>query len=275
MFKLDYMSDTHFDFFFKLESKFKLINFKKLYDPYFKNKQSNILVIGGDIGHYLKQNIELLDMIKKEYGYTTIILVFGNHDYYLVSKSQSYSFKHNSLNKIKYSKELYQDNGYIVLDNNIVEFDNIKIGGCSGWYDGYVYTLMNNMYSDSILNYWKQVSNDSNLIKGIEDFYTLWQQEKPKLDNLVKSDIDIMITHFKPVIESRFFHEKYKGEKTNVFYCFDFLENILNMSNLKYWVYGHTHETEEFELLNSGKKIVCNAFGYPKEKSNEIKTICI
>lgn len=81
--KIDILSDLHFDYYFKEFNNSKK-DVKKLYDDYFlKDEAGEVLIIAGDLGHSNVQNIIILRMIKKIYGYKAIVCVLGNHDYYL------------------------------------------------------------------------------------------------------------------------------------------------------------------------------------------------
>ena len=51
---VDYISDLHLDFY-----KFPILKYL------IEEKQSNILIISGDIGHNLKQNLDFIKELKK------------------------------------------------------------------------------------------------------------------------------------------------------------------------------------------------------------------
>ncbi|MFE6074197.1 metallophosphoesterase [Paenibacillus sp. NPDC057886] len=55
-----------------------------------------MLVITGDLGHRNKQNYALLCALKRYY--THILLVAGNHDYYLVNSKERYKLQ-TSINR--------------------------------------------------------------------------------------------------------------------------------------------------------------------------------
>jgi predicted phosphodiesterase len=271
--KFDYTSDLHLDFYINARSNPTERQVKNVFDKYFENKQSNILLIAGDLGHYPFQNLQILNFIKKLYGYDDIYTVEGNHSGYMVSKSQKYNYS-NGKNKILDHKKILSEGGIKVLDGNtydILDKENNKtivIGGTDSWYDGTIYYQQSNGWYNSsggIETHWKNTMNDSKMM-NINDFYDIVKLEKEKLINL-QNKCDIIVTHVKPVVESRYFQEKYKYDISNAYYSFDWIEKIVNDDKLKFWIYGHTHETEEWDVF--GKILLCNALGYPKESKSK------
>ena len=87
------MSDPHFDNWHEPKNK---INYNKLdlqFKSYIPSGRGEILIIAGDLGHFNRQNIEMLIAIKKLYKYKHVICVLGNHDYYLSTKDQRLDLK--------------------------------------------------------------------------------------------------------------------------------------------------------------------------------------
>jgi predicted phosphodiesterase len=265
--KFDYTSDLHLDIHIKHDTynQYRFQIFKK----YFENKQSDNLIIAGDLGHDILQNIDFFKFLQNDIGYKEIFTVEGNHSGYMI-KNNDINFK-NGLEKISYAKKLYKNIGIKILDGNSYELkdsDNkiITIGGCDSWYDGSFYKLYQynqhvEISNKDILRFWKMSLNDSSYIE-IDDFFPLFEEEKEKLLNL-QNKCDIIVTHVKPLNKKEYFSGKYKNDLSNAFFCFDWEENIINDEKLKIWVYGHTHEIENFDF--HGKKFLCNPYGYPAE----------
>tara|TARA_B100001063_G_C16244804_1_gene302464 strand:- start:21 stop:227 length:207 start_codon:yes stop_codon:yes gene_type:complete len=61
------------------------------------------LIIAGDLGHDNEQNIKMLKILKEYYNH--IICVLGNHDYYLMGKTNKKLFK-NSFERVENMREL-------------------------------------------------------------------------------------------------------------------------------------------------------------------------
>ena len=260
------MSDTHFDFYFNSASTINERKVRGKFDEYFKNLSSEYLIIAGDIGHYPRQNLGILKLIKKIYGFKEIISVQGNHDLWRISKAQRNQFN-NGLDKVKFQMDLFNDNGIHALDGNIIDIEGIKVGGCNSWYDGAIYyNQVTGWYNSSggIESYWKSYMNDSKMM-NIDEFHSIFKAEKDKLLN-IKGKCDIIITHVKPLIETIYQLDEFKGELSNCFYTFDYSEHIVDDSRLKAWVFGHTHDKQEWVV--GDKKLYCNPYGYPSEKNN-------
>lgn len=62
----------------------------------FKPK-SEYLVLAGDIGHSIEQNLHVLKILK-EHFYKEIILTLGNHDYYVADREYKHIY-HNGIEK--------------------------------------------------------------------------------------------------------------------------------------------------------------------------------
>ncbi|WP_179212510.1 metallophosphoesterase [Brevibacillus brevis] len=81
----DLISDVHLDFWVKVENPLhkmvpQIKNFMKGILPDVHHKT---LVTAGDLGHYNWQNKILIEELKQIYEH--ILIVAGNHDYYLAS----------------------------------------------------------------------------------------------------------------------------------------------------------------------------------------------
>jgi predicted MPP superfamily phosphohydrolase len=261
--KLAYTSDLHADFFMRDAKASKLL-IEKAYGHYFKDLDSEYLIVAGDISHYPEQSAELLINLKEVYGLKEIFVVLGNHELYLVNDKQRKMFP-TGLHKMAYQQDLFALNGIQVLDGTTYELPNgIVIGGANSFYDGTIYYRMTAGYykSDGGLQaYWKRTMSDSKY-SGLDDFWEYAKSEKDKL-SLLKNSVDIMVTHVKPLVDNKYFHPMYQNDMVNAFYSFDFEEEIATDTRLQTWIYGHTHMVESFEFLDVD--LLANPFGYPSE----------
>ena len=261
--KVDYISDLHVDFYFEKE-EITIEEFKatKLYEI-FKDKEGEVLVIAGDIGHYNKQNLFILKAIKEFFNYKKIFFVLGNHDYYLLNNLMIEKYNSNSINRINDMKNLCDEEKDIhLLTGNIIEYKGIKFGGTGMWYDGvYLQRLNLRMTKEKVNEIWEDKMRDAGSIYGIQNYKTLFQIEIENLRNCYEKS-DILITHVNPSINPSHTHRKYILNELNGFYSFDgdyYLEN----TKAKYWIFGHTHKNIEYDVYNT--KVICNPLGYPHE----------
>ncbi len=264
---IDILSDLHIDFYFK--HKLATISteaVKSIYDSIFTDNKKRqcgyVLIIAGDLGHYNFQNIEVLKILQKEY-YKHIICVLGNHDYYLIgSQRNNYN---NSFDRAYEMKNLInaQTNMYC-LDGDIIEIDGIRFGGAMGWYDDaylkYYYSSFSQKSNNAM---WNNISMDSEYIVGVDNYDDLHKIEYPKLQKVYKN-CDVMISHINPSYLHEHINSAYHNEQGNTFFTFDG-HDLLKNGNMKYWIYGHTHDAIEYELFD--KKVICNPFGYPSESN--------
>lgn len=268
---VDYISDLHVDFYLD-NSQHTIEHFKerKLF-KIFSQKKGEVLVIAGDIGHHNAQNIFVLKAIKELFDYKKIFLVLGNHDYYLLSYNLIDKYKSDSINRVNDIKKLCNKEENIhLLMGDIVEYKGVKFGGTGMWYDGkYLERLDITMNKKKINTRWKESMRDASSIYGINRYDALFKSEIEKL-RLIYDKADVIITHINPSINPSHTHRQYILNKMNGFYSFDG-EYYLENTSAKYWVFGHTHKTIEYEVYDT--KVVCNPLGYPQENCNfELKS---
>ncbi len=231
-----------------------------------KNKDVEVLIIAGDVSHY-NTDISIIEQIGKDYNYKKIFMVIGNHDLYLTSNNQKNKYHRDSKNREQEWYDYKDPEGVVnILNGDIIEYKGVKFGGCMGWYDMSYNT--NSMYGTDNITLWNQTMNDSRLIYKMGDPYDIFAQERPKIESILKADV--IITHISPLCSGIAFQEQYRGQKSNMFYCFDGRE-YLDQTDAKYYIYGHSHGHFEYEAY--GVKCIMNALGYPNERTNVKKTI--
>jgi len=262
--KFYYTSDLHLDFYVIAGTgnyKKKLFNFLEKILP---KDINSCLIIAGDISHYPEQIKIFCEYISKNFKYSFITA--GNHEFYNISSKMRYKFK-NKYSKINYIKNnIKKYENVFFLDGDIIEIENIKIGGAISWYDGSWYYKTNKMYNTNIIEIWRTTMNDANYIPEIKDFYDLWMSERKKIINVLEQKPDIMITHVCPVAERIVFNDIYANKISNAFYCFDGLE-MIDKYKPKYWVYGHMHDLKEINIYDT--TLLRNPLGYPTESQKK------
>lgn len=279
-----YCSDTHLDFWCR-ETNTQNPKFKKQLKQYLDNvlliekKDADVIIVAGDIGHYFKQDTEFLLELRKFYKH--VIVTYGNHDMYLVSKSIQSKYMHDSMNRVREMKRwcAEQDNIHF-LDGNSVVIDGVCFAGSSMMWDiSYAESLHPGISMGEVLGHWENIMNDANLIfqdgrrqvripTAYGGSYTEpsfkplehWEKQRTKLDNI--EYCDIMISHYGPKIPDNLL-ERYK-DITTTFYYFDGLEDIERLG-CKKWIFGHTHVSidEMYKQCN----LLCNPIGYPGENT--------
>ena len=262
--KIDILSDLHFDNYFY--GKYTNDDVIKFYSQIIDlNNIGDVLIIAGDLGHDNEQNIKILKILKEYYNY--IICVLGNHDYYLMGKTNKKLFK-NSFERVKNMRELINSkDGMYCLNGNIVEIDGVKFGGCDGWYnDGFLKVNYPNeeFPIKSTNQMWANCTPDAKFIFGVENFDDIFKVEKEKIEAVYK-ECDVMITHINPSAKKDNINIVFQNNPSSTFFCFDGEEYLKN-GNMKYWIFGHTHE--ELEYMEHNVQCICNPLGYFNESGN-------
>lgn len=240
--RIRYFSDLHLEF---IRPK-KIDEIKKLINPPV-NKEEEVCILAGDIGDpYSNKYKDFMEHISTIFSKTFVIS--GNHEYYNYTQSIQDTKSHmveyfNSIENITF------------LDNELEIYKNYCFIGTTLWskitnpnYE------INDVYNIPNFDYKKY----NKLNKISVDF----------LENSIKTNNNcIVITHHVP--SHSLIDNKYLTKKMNPynqwFYC-DLDHLITNNSNIKVWIYGHTH-TEKIKNIN-GIQFLCNPIGYPNENKN-------
>lgn len=246
---IDVVGDTHIDFY--VNEGFSVEDFCRMILP---ENPGEVLLIAGDIGHDVDQNIEALKFFLTIYK--KVALVLGNHCYY--------SFGDSLLHATD-SCEQYRNIGVEVLEGTSFEYKSIKIGGGSGWCDltygknfGFneadIYSMFYHNFSDS-----KWINHT----KDYFDYRDWYMQKRAELERVL--DCDIIISHY-PFDEGSI-TQKYARDAYTSFFKFDG-SDFYDKLHGKIWVAGHTHSPYDYE--KNGIRYVNNAVGYPFE-CNDVK----
>lgn len=265
--KIGALSDLHIDFIFRPDKKLTVNKVRHNFDYIFEPHVGlDILFIPGDIGHYNRQNVEFLQLIQKIYKIKDIVITYGNHEMYLVSKTMRLFYK-TSINKLEGFKFLLKDlDGITILDGDSKRIQDVLVAGACGWYDGsYIRRISKSIYGENNDTLWRRTSNDANYITNNGSFLDIFPYENQKIRKAIQHKPDIMLSHICPVSEPCIISEQFKFEKTTGFYTFDGL-NLIKEYKPKFWFYGHMHDKLEYQLFDT--TLLRNPHGYPEENSN-------
>jgi len=265
-----YISDLHRD------SYFKHFRSQKEYEEYiFGDDSGGVLFILGDVADRGSVLVETLRSIRKRYD--RVIFVAGNHDLY-IEKNGIFASK-NALEKAKILQNELTKVGVDMLNGEVLEIENIKIGGSHMWYSPDYLKLKlrekNEGYAEEkYLSFWQFSISDSKMIGQISPI-DIYEKEIKKLENL-KNKVDIFLSHVSPIPLDSYIAEEYRGSDLNTFFTFDGRDQLEN-GVIKHFFYGHTHSA--FEGDYAGVKLHCNPVGRPGENaigySGSVKKIII
>lgn len=215
------------------------------------SKTSDVHVCAGDIGlvRNLPQLKKYFDKVKEHTSH--IIYVLGNHEFY----------NHDYPKALEEIAEFAQKEGIHLLDESLGT-DNLVIDGITFW--------------GSTL--WTDLNNGDRFVKqkighGMNDFRIIGNSAKgegaefsaddsiainKRTREKINWDADVIITHHHPLYRN---HSRFPLSDITYGFCNTGLEDQIWDSTVKYWLFGHTHDSTS-EILN-GTHIISNQQGYP------------
>lgn len=251
--KVSYISDLHLDFhvhFNKNQVKFEK-NTREFINKLIQTDEGDkeVLVIAGDLSHYNKQSLWALQEFSK--AYELVLMVFGNHDYYLISNNQSNKYKNNSYNRTEelinmvYWDEVTRKDllNVTILENELYDHKGVRFYGSTMWYPLDTYEQQ---------CFYSGISNDSKLIKRM-NHYDEHEKDLKAYNKNIDNCVDVMISHV-PLIEM----DTHKEHNSTACY----LTTVDQLAPIT--ICGHVHEQNEY-TTESGNKVYINAIGYDDE----------
>ena len=230
-----------------------------------KNKNSDYLIVAGDVSDNIDESISFLEKMDKEYK--KIIFIDGNHEH---TDEYPYLLDTNKVhNKIKDNRIHYlYDNPFIV--------DNTCIIGVCGWWD---YTNNKNINDLTYFKRWikhfgekeERIFIDEVIKKANQEYLNLKGYiEKYEKDDNIKNII--IVTHTTP--EEFDYDEKELNELDTIIN--QELKKLINSKykKIKYWIYGHKHSETDRKFNNI--HFLCHPRGRPEDydrKEFNVKTL--
>lgn len=194
----------------------------------------DILIIAGDVGS-ISQTVSFIDTMIDTFM-VPIILVLGNHDYYNDITIEETISTHQ--------KTFEHDNVHLLIGGDSVTIYGQTFIGATLWSD------LATMYNPVISNATKIEANkciaDFDYIVGMtpERMISLYQKDRNGIINSLDehgSD-SIVITHFSPSFDCR--NEDYPINPLAYYFCGN-MDDVIVKYQPKYWIYGHTHGTND------------------------------
>ncbi|KIL41417.1 hypothetical protein SD70_07155 [Gordoniibacillus kamchatkensis] len=264
----DLISDLHLDFWIRptwnpFSSAHKL---QRMLAAIVPAAPSDVLVIAGDLGHDNKQNARFVRRLAEVYSH--IVVVLGNHDYYVQTAAQRSAYRLRSELRVAEMKKLLERIPNVsLLDGDCVKVDGVTYGGCSMWYDFQYGIQVLNRHYRQLYEHWMRRSNDARFVLGSAPGWLeeLVREQKRKLRSVV-GQADVIVTHVAPdwsvVPEGR------ELEPETSCYFFDGKPYYADAAG-KVWCYGHVHRRSDY--ARHGCRFVNGALGYPAEANGAVK----
>ncbi|ETS74353.1 hypothetical protein PFICI_14219 [Pestalotiopsis fici W106-1] len=209
------------------------------------------LILAGDIG-LLSHYDAYLDFISKQTArYDRVFLVLGNHEFYGLDFAKA----HATARRLEKEPCLQGKLSYLQQTRFDFPAANLTILGC---------TL------------WSHVPNDAKEVvrQRVKDFRRIedWTVDnhnrahasdvawlKAELAKLDPGQSVLVVTHHAPLVLGTSKPEHLENPWTSAF-ATDVLSDDETWDVVKYWIYGHTHYSTEFEM--HGTRVVSNQRGY-------------
>lgn len=228
--KVAYCSDLHLEF--------KPITLSN-------DENADVLILAGDIYLISRMAYSLDDRFKDFMNNVTsefkhVIYVAGNHEFY-----DSSIF---DIDKLKNAVGQYPN--VHVLDTQSVTIDGVNFVGGTMWTDI-------DKSNPILITQAPRIMNDFTVIDDFSPNYSIMAFKV--FNDYVQSrkPIDVVISHHGPSWSC--ISDEYKSSHYNPLYVSD-----VDVSNVKYWIYGHLHGGKSFE--QDGCQVLHNSRGYPSEQ---------
>lgn len=235
--KVQYCSDIHLEF--PQNKKYLTKNPIK--------PTGDILILAGDTCHFSEYAFgqKFFDDISK--NYEMVFLIPGNHEFY--------GGKDISITDEPVRQQIREN---IWLYNNVsTVYRNVE----------FIFTTLWSMISMKASRAIKQYMADFRYIKyqgniiDITDYNLLHQRALQFLERAISNsntNKKVVITHHLPSVLCNV--EEFKNSPYNEAFCVDLTELIEN-SNINYWIFGHSHRNVPHINLN-GTTLITNQLGY-------------
>ncbi|MGG0667897.1 metallophosphoesterase [Lederbergia citrisecunda] len=246
--KVSYISDLHLDFhapFHKNQIKWQRRTRNFILNLIETDIDREVIVIAGDISHFNMQSIWALEVFSDYYE--QVFLTDGNHDNYLISKSQSNKYNNNHHNRVFELIDLTSKMKNVKFLGSFIEYEfkGKTFAGSNFWYP---------LENTNQQMFFHNISNDSKLISGA-DHESIHEQHLFEMERYeCLGWVDVIVTHVPPISINS--HYKY-----NSTVCY--LAPVKELKANRY-IFGHCHEQSVYE--KAGSKFYINAVGYPDEK---------
>lgn len=193
-----------------------------------------------------------------------LFYVMGNHDAYGSSYKEAKAQLRSYATKNPY---------FNFLDNEVTTFQDYIIIGSPLYTDFNLYgkgpiEVIDQKYYN-IRDFTAIRKNGFDICGTIvpQDYVSLHLDAKEFIKNTIEANPDkklIVLTHWMP--SPRCISLKFAGDSHNPYFATNCDELFYLNESVKYWVYGHTHETNRLEINTT--TCICNPRGYPGEMKN-------
>lgn len=193
---------------------------------------------------------------RNTFGDLPIIYVMGNHEYY--GGSIGHTLKKNLLAAKEFE--------VFVLDNDSVEFNNVRFIGATLWTD---YQATGNQSlamfdAKASMSDFKKIRDEMYRKVSPQRIAQLHMNSKHYINEELGKPFEgasVVVSHHAPCVAS--IHKRYKENSShlNASYASN-LEEMMDAKKVQAWVHGHVHDSFDYQLSGNLSRVICNPRGY-------------
>lgn len=235
---------------------------------WYKNPDSTILVIAGDISNQHEDVMKVIDDALEVYEH--VVYVDGNHEHYDDGELDVLDNCKLLHKRFEFKENVHYLDGHY---RNHVEIDGVTFVGANGWYDFRCFESLGISYTQAIET-WQARSNDSvhirmgELVQPSNAARIHAERLAERVVSLPAGTPVVAITHSSPRAELMQWNPTDRDwNALTPAYVNTGMEQVRladTYGNIKYWIYGHTHDRKMTE--RDGITYVNNSRGYSREQ---------
>lgn len=209
----------------------------------------DVCILAGDICTIKHDKLLHMFLSDCKEQFPIVILVLGNHEFYYTNYKRSLS----TIKKIADELDVHLLDIQYGTEN--LEIDGITFWGSTLWTD----FNKDNFFVKMAI---KRGLNDCLMINGlnVNKIYDIHMETVKKIN----WNADIVITHHKPILRP---HSLYSITDLTYGFCCTDLEKRIEDSNIKHWLFGHTHDNKQYDI--GGTNIISNQYGNGQFELNQ------
>lgn len=208
----------------------------------------DILIVAGD----LAEGTRGFDWIKYQCGFSDVVFVCGNHEYY------GHDIDEVDAKFRQLSKEIHN---FHFLQKDTVELYGLKIAGCTLWTDmsdmsGWERRQVEKGMTDFCGAITKRHTRlTADIAAGINMDHRNWLMQQ--------QDVDIVVTHHAPTYQSITDYWREHGGLLNPGFAGN-SDDLIKLIEPAYWIHGHMHSFLRYwhDGKVDGTQVLCNPRGY-------------
>lgn len=229
------------------------------------------VLLAGDIDTGLNhQNLKFAQKINEYYD-LPVVIIAGNHEYY------GSEMKQMLRDQVKECARINHAGGDVrLLAGTSTVIAGARIIGATLWTDFELDPatgLQSRRTAAALMNDYRTIRfHDGKEARKLlpSDIEKAHYREKAEIFDILAKPFEgptIVVTHHMPIAQA--IHSMYLHDALNASFASNLLDEILPL-NFDAWIYGHSHQNNEFQLEVGGKirQFASNPRGYPNETTH-------